>query len=80
AEYSFPLYAKNIRGVLFTDMGTVERDFGISSWRASIGAGVRIMLDFFGPVPMEFDFALPVSKDGDDDQRIFSFYIGLPFF
>jgi outer membrane protein insertion porin family len=80
AEYSFPLYTKAIRGVLFMDMGTVERNLEITTWRASIGAGIRMTLDFFGPIPMEFDFAIPVSKDGDDDQRVFSFYIGLPFF
>jgi outer membrane protein assembly factor BamA len=28
---------------------------------------------------MEFDFAIPASKDGEDDTRVFSFFIGLPF-
>lgn len=79
-EYSFPLVGKALRGVLFADMGTVEEEFGISSWRAAVGAGVRITLDIFGTVPMEFDFALPVSKDSEDDTRWFSFFIGLPFF
>jgi len=79
AEYSFPLYTKVIRGLFFADMGTVEENFGINSWRASVGVGVRLTLDIFGTVPMEFDFAIPVSKDGDDDTRIFSFFIGLPF-
>ncbi len=79
AEYTFPIYDKVIRGVFFADMGTVERDFGISSWRAAVGAGIRLTLDIFGTVPMEFDLALPVAKDGEDDTRIFSFFIGLPF-
>jgi len=79
AEYSFPLYAEAIRGVFFADMGTVEPDFGISTWRAAVGAGIRLTLDIFGTVPMEFDLAFPVSKSGDDDERIFSFFIGLPF-
>ena len=79
ADYSFPLYSKVFRGVFFADMGTVEEDFGINSWRASVGAGIRLTLDIFGTIPMEFDFAIPVSKDGDDDTRIFSFFIGLPF-
>jgi len=78
-EYSFPLFGKALRGVFFADMGTVEENFGLSSWRAAVGAGLRVTLDMFGTVPMEFDFALPVSKDGDDDTRIFSFFIGLPF-
>ena len=80
AEYSFPIYAKAVRGVFFTDMGTVENDFGISSWRMSVGAGIRLTLDILGTVPMEFDLALPVSKKGDDDTRVFSFFVGLPFF
>jgi outer membrane protein insertion porin family len=79
-EYSFPLYAKAIRGVFFLDMGTVEKDFGITTWRAAVGGGVRLTLDILGSVPMEFDLALPVSKDGEDDERIFTFFIGLPFF
>jgi outer membrane protein insertion porin family len=80
AEYSFPLYARAVRGVFFTDMGTVERDFGLTSWRASVGAGIRLTLDILGTVPMEFDLALPVSKHGDDDVRYFNFFVGLPFF
>ena len=80
AEYSFPLFAKAVRGVFFTDMGTVEEDFGINRWRAAVGGGVRLTLDIFGTVPMEFDLAFPVAKSGEDDERIFSFFVGLPFF
>lgn len=79
AEYSFPLVAKAVRGVFFSDMGTVEEDFGIDTWRMAIGGGIRLTLDFFGSVPMEFDLAVPISKDGEDDTRVFSFFIGLPF-
>lgn len=80
AEYTFPLVAKAVRGVFFVDMGTVEENFGISSWRAAVGGGIRLTLDIFGTVPMEFDLAIPISKNGDDDTRLFSFFIGLPFF
>ncbi len=79
AEYSFPLVAKAVRGVFFTDMGTVEEEFGIKDWRAAVGGGVRLTLDILGTVPMEFDLAYPLAKDDDDDTRIFSFFIGLPF-
>jgi len=79
-EYSFPLYAEAIRGVFFSDMGTVEEDFGLSSWRASVGFGVRLTLQIFGTVPMEFDFAIPVVDEDEDDTRTFNFFIGLPFF
>lgn len=80
AEYSFPLYGKSLRGVFFSDMGTVEEDFGINSWRMSIGAGVRLTLDIFGSVPMEFDLAYPVAKRSEDSTQIFSFFVGVPFF
>jgi outer membrane protein insertion porin family len=79
AEYSFPLYTELLRGLVFSDMGTVEEDFGVSTWRMSVGVGVRLQLEFFGPVPMEFDFALPVSKDEDDDTQVFSFFVGATF-
>jgi outer membrane protein assembly complex protein YaeT len=79
AEYSFPLYGDNLRGVFFSDMGTVEDGFELTSWRASIGFGVRLQIDFFGPVPLEFDLAVPVLKDGDDEEQVFSFFIGATF-
>jgi len=78
-EYSFPLYGKNFRGVTFVDMGTVEESFGLSAWRAAVGFGLRVQVDFFGPVPMVFDFGFPVLKgDGDRDQ-IFQFAFGASF-
>ena len=79
AGYSFPLYGKVLRGVLFNDMGTVEESFGLTRWRSSIGFGVRLQLNFFGPIPLEFDFALPVTKSSEDDTRIFNFLIGGTF-
>ncbi len=76
AEYSFPLAGDLLRGVLFTDMGTVEREFELSSWRMSVGVGIRLTVQMFGPVPIEIDFAAPVLRDGDDEVRVFSFFIG----
>lgn len=79
AEYSFPLWAEKMRGLLFTDMGTVEEGLELTSWRASIGVGMRIYLDLFGPVPLEFNLAFPAASDGHDDLQAFSFAIGLTF-
>ena len=79
AEYSFPLYGDNLRGVFFTDMGTVEEGFELTSWRMSIGFGVRLQINFFGPVPLEFDLAVPILKDIDDEEQVFSFFIGATF-
>ena len=78
-EYSFPLYGKTFRGVTFLDMGTVEEDFEISSWRAAVGFGLRIQVDFFGPVPIVLDFGFPITKDDDDNTRVFNFAFGASF-
>ncbi len=79
AEYNFPIYGKILRGVAFTDMGTVEEDFGISTWRMSVGFGARVIVEWFGPIPMAFDFSIPITKDGDDDTQIFQFSFGTTF-
>jgi outer membrane protein insertion porin family len=79
AEYSFPLYSKTLRGVTFIDMGTVEEGFEITSWRVAVGFGFRLHLDFFGPVPLVFDFGFPIAQDDDDSTRVFNFSIGASF-
>ena len=80
AEYSFPLFATAVRGVVFSDMGTVEEDLELSSWRASAGFGVRIFIEnYFGPIPLEFNLAFPLAKDSDDDTQAFSFAMGITF-
>ena len=78
-EYSFPIAGETLRGVTFLDMGTVEEDFGISSWRAAVGAGVRVYIKYFGPIPLAFDLAFPISSDSDDDEQIFNFSFGTTF-
>lgn len=78
-EYSFPIAGETLRGVTFLDMGTVEKDFGITSWRAAVGAGVRVYIKYFGPIPLAFDLAFPISSDSDDDEQIFSFSFGTTF-
>lgn len=79
SEYSFPLYGKVLRGLLFSDMGTVEENIEIRNWRVAVGAGVRVQVDFFGPIPLEFDLAVPVLSEMDDDEQVFSFFIGATF-
>ena len=79
AEYSYPLYGDMFRGLIFTDMGTVEESLKVTGWRASVGTGVRLQIDFFGPVPLEFDVAVPVLREGEDEEQVFSFFIGATF-
>lgn len=78
-EYSFPIVGRQIRGVVFLDTGTVEEEFEISTYRASVGMGIRWIVPMFGQVPMSFDFAAPISKDANDDTQIFSFSLGWTF-
>lgn len=60
-------------------MGTVEEDFEITSWRASVGFGLRIHLQFFGPVPIVLDWGFPIASDEQDDTRVFNFSFGASF-
>ena len=79
AEYSFPLYGETLRGVVFSDMGTVGEDYGIDAWRATVGVGVRLIVEFLGPVPLEFNLAAPIASQGEDEEQTFSFFIGAVF-
>ena len=79
AEYTFPLLADQLRGVVFLDSGTVEEDFGIQTYRVSAGFGVRWTIPFLGSVPMSFDFGFPLVKDEDDRTQLFSFSLGATF-
>lgn len=82
AEYSVPLYADTLRGATFLDMGTVEQDFNITNWRASVGFGLRInvaQVPIFGAVPIVMDFGFPIASDDLDDKQVFNFTVGLSF-
>ena len=78
-EYEFPLIGQSLRGAVFLDTGTVEKDWTITTYRAAAGVGLRWVVPLFGPVPMMFDFAVPLSKDEDDDTQVFSFSVGATF-
>jgi outer membrane protein assembly factor BamA len=75
-ELNFPLIGDNLRGVVFTDFGTVEPDLRLSTLRVSVGAGIRFILPFLGQIPIAIDFAVPVMKDDQDDKQLISFSFG----
>ncbi|NIA06059.1 MAG: outer membrane protein assembly factor BamA [Actinobacteria bacterium] len=75
AEYSFPLVGEHLRGAAFVDSGTVEE----GPYRVSVGLGLRMMIPNFAPLPLSADFAWPISQDIDDDTRVFSFSLAMPF-
>lgn len=76
AEVSFPLSGDSLRGVVFVDAGTVEEEFEVNTVRASIGAGIRLIIPFLGQTPIAIDLAFPLSKDDEDDTQIISFSLG----
>ena len=78
-EYGFPVYGKTLRGVVFLDTGTVESTIGLSDFRAALGAGLRWIIPALGQIPISLDFAVPVVKDGNDDEQVISFFIGWAF-
>jgi len=67
---------ETVAALFFLDNGLIEE----GGLRSAIGTGIQIMIpQWFGPVPMRFEFAVPILKDGDDDTRIFSFSVGRLF-
>ncbi len=77
AEYIIPITADDgVRGVVFTDVGTIEDSVTINSFRASVGAGLRMVIPAMGPAPIALDFAYPIVKEDFDEKQIFSFYVG----
>jgi outer membrane protein insertion porin family len=77
-QYMFPLLANDVlHGVVFSDFGTVEDNVELTDLRASVGAGLRVAIPAFGPVPLAFDFGFPIAKADGDETQIFSFYVGV---
>ncbi len=80
SEYEFPLYGKSLRGVVFLDVGDVEKDISLHTFRAAAGFGVRLSLDIFGaPIPISLDFGFPLAKATGDQTQLVSFSIGVTF-
>jgi outer membrane protein insertion porin family len=77
-EYQVPLLANSMVSlVTFSDFGTVEDGVTLGGFRCSVGAGVRVSLPMLGPVPLAFDFGVPVVRQQTDITQVFSFYVGL---
>jgi outer membrane protein insertion porin family len=79
AEVNYPIYEEFLRGVVFVDVGTVERDITITSIRSDFGAGVRLTLPLFGGLPIAVDFAYPLTKKSGDRTQLISVSLGVPF-
>jgi|GEM_PF-754307 len=80
AEYFFPITADDmVRGVLFTDLGSVSETTSIKDedFRLSVGAGLRLLIPALGPAPLAVDFSVPLIRDDDDRVQNLSFFISL---
>jgi outer membrane protein insertion porin family len=76
AEVSVPLVGESISWLFFVDSGAIDT----GGYRAGAGSGFQIMIpQWFGPVPMRFEFAVPLRKNGSDDTQVFSFSVGALF-
>lgn len=76
-EYQFPWTANDkFHQVVFSDFGTVEKDYSFTTFRMAVGTGIRMVIPQFGPYPLAFDFAYPILKGPDDKERLFTFFIG----
>lgn len=80
AEYKVPVYEDLLALAFFLDTGTVNQQLSLANYRASVGFGFRIFVEGLSPVPLSFDFGFPIKKEKDDDLRLFTFGIDLPFF
>jgi outer membrane protein insertion porin family len=78
-ELKYPIYEQLLAGVVFLDTGTIESDIGISSYRASIGLGLRVYVPQISGAPLAFDFGFPVIKEDTDRKRLFNFSLDIPF-
>lgn len=77
-EYRVPVTADDmINVVAFSDFGTVEEDVTLANFRATAGLGLRVVIPAMGPVPLAFDFAVPITSQATDHERLFSFYVGI---
>jgi outer membrane protein assembly factor BamA len=76
AEVSYPIAGDFLRGVVFTDTGTVEDSVQVGTYRVAVGTGFRLYLPFFGQAPFAIDFAVPLNKDSLDQTQLISFSFG----
>jgi len=76
AEITVPLVSESLSALFFIDSGTIDS----GGYRAAVGTGIQIMIpQWFGPVPMRFELAVPIMKDDDDETQVFSFSVGRLF-
>jgi len=79
AEVQQPVYEDILSVVGFVDSGIVSFQPGFDEYRVSVGFGFRIFMPALSPAPLAFDFGFPILKEDDDETRLFTFSVDLPF-
>jgi outer membrane protein assembly factor BamA len=88
-EYRFPLFSTRLpgrdddvevlRGVVFTDAGSVGLDFNdptLREVRVTMGIGVRIRIPFLPQLPLAVHLGYPIARESTDDLQALTFTIG----
>jgi len=76
AEVTVPLSSETFSALFFVDSGMIDS----GGYRAAVGTGIQILIpQWFGPVPMRLEIAVPVMKDSEDKTQVFSFSVGRLF-
>ena len=78
AEVNFPVYKKVLRGVVFVDAGDVEPNVHLGTTVVDAGIGIRVVLPFFGKLPLGIDLAYPIHHNQNDHIEYISFALGIP--
>ena len=89
-EFSLPMASSLKRGVsgeyewarlaLFLDAGQLGNTFSdLDPMRASAGVSFRIRIPFMPQMPLLLDFGVPILREDEDRERIFTFTFGSMF-
>ena len=78
-QYEFPLVDRYLRGVVFTDQGTIDTGVDLKKWRVTAGAGIRMSIPFLSQAPFAIDFAVPLLEEDGDEDELISFTLDIPF-
>ena len=76
-EYQVPIRANDqLYAVAFVDSGTVKSSVEIRNYRVLAGVGLRIIVPMLGPVPIALDFGFPIVKGPQNNEQVFSSWVG----
>jgi outer membrane protein insertion porin family len=75
-EVNQPLYEETLFGKVFVDTAIIDE----GPARVAAGIGLEIMIpQLLGNVPMQFNVAVPINEDREDDNEFFSFSMGFRY-